>query len=51
MLYEDRDLYPANDIAAILKGVMRDHLGLTRDTLDSNIFPNSGRALDGLIGT
>ena len=49
-LYEDRDLYPANDIAAILKGVMRDHLGLSRSTLDTRIFPGSGRAFDGLIG-
>ena len=48
-LYEDRDLYPANDIAAILKGVMRDHLGISRTTLDTNIFPNSGRAFEGLI--
>ena len=48
-LYEGRDLFPANDVSAILKGVMRDHLGITRKALDSSIFPNSGRAVDGLI--
>ena len=49
-LYEKRDLYPANDIAAVLKGVMRDHLGVSRSALDTSIFPNSGRAMDRLIG-
>jgi len=48
-LYEGRDLNPANDVAAVLKGVMRDHLGITRNALDTSIFPNSGRAFDGLI--
>ena len=50
-LYEARDLYPANDIAAILKGTMRDHLGLDRTAIDNHIFPNSARAFDGLIKT
>lgn len=49
-LYEGRDLYPANDISGILKGVMRDHLGITRQTLDAKIIPNSARAFEGLIG-
>lgn len=48
-LYEERDLFPANDISAILKGVMRDHLGLDRKKLDTHIFPNSARAFNGLI--
>ena len=48
-LYEGRDLFPANDVAGVLKGVMRDHLGIARRTLDTTIFPSSGRALDGLI--
>ncbi len=48
-LYKGRDLYPANDITSILKGVMRDHLGIKRHTLDTKIFPNSGRAINGLI--
>lgn len=49
--FEGRDLFPANDVAAILKGVMRDHLGIDRRALDTSIFPNSGRAFDGLIRT
>lgn len=48
-LYENRDLFPANDISAILKGVLRDHLGLDRKILDTRVFPKSGRAFDGLI--
>jgi len=49
-LYEKRDLFPANDVAAILKGVLRDHLGVSRTALNTKIFPNSGHAFEGLIG-
>jgi uncharacterized protein (DUF1501 family) len=50
-LYEDRDLYPANDLRALFKGVLRDHLGVTRKSLDRHVFPDSrGVApLDGLV--
>lgn len=48
-LYQGRDLAPANDITAVLKGVLRDHLGIDRSTLDRSIFPGSARAFDGLI--
>lgn len=48
-LYKGRDLFPANDVSAILKGVLRDHLGLDKRTLDTKIFPNSGNAFKGLI--
>ena len=48
-LYQGRDLAPANDVTAVLKGVLRDHLGIDRQTLDTKIFPNSSRAFDGLI--
>ena len=48
-LYQGRDLAPANDVTAVLKGVLRDHLGIDRTTLDNSIFPNSSRAFDGLI--
>jgi len=48
-LYEGRDLYPANDMSGVLKGVMRDHLGIDRTALDSRVFPASGSAFDGLI--
>ena len=48
-LYKGRDLAPANDVTAVLKGVLRDHLGIDRATLNNSIFPNSSRAFDGLI--
>lgn len=48
-LYEGRDLAPANDVAAVLKGALRDHLGLEQSKLDNLVFPNSSRAVDGLI--
>ena len=48
-LYQGRDLAPANDVTAVLKGVLRDHLGIDRITLDNSIFPNSSRAFDNLI--
>ena len=40
-LYEDRDLYPANDVRALFKGVLRDHLGVARSDLDTFVFPES----------
>ena len=48
-LYHGRDLAPVNDVTAVLKGVLRDHLGIDRSTLDRSIFPGSARAFDGLI--
>ncbi|MEO0982975.1 MAG: DUF1501 domain-containing protein [Pseudomonadota bacterium] len=48
-LLDNRDLRPVNDMAAILKGVLRDHLGLDRATLDQDVLPNSEPALNGLI--
>ncbi len=48
-LYEGRDLAPVNDVTSVLKGILRDHLGIDRRTLDQSIFPNSARAFDGLI--
>ncbi|MEL6257436.1 MAG: DUF1501 domain-containing protein [Pseudomonadota bacterium] len=48
-LYEGRDLYPATDVAAILKGVLRDHLGVDQRELDQNVLPGGQRAIDGLI--
>lgn len=48
-LYESRDLAPANDIGAILKGVLRDHLGIDRRALETTVLPGSGRAFDNLI--
>ena len=48
-LHENRDLAPANDIGAVLKGVMRDHMGLDRAALDTAVFPGSARAFDNLV--
>ena len=50
-LLEDRDLAPTTDLRAVLKGVLRDHLGLSDRVLATDIFPESLgiRPLDGLI--
>ena len=50
-LYEGRDLAPTRDLRAVLKGVLRDHLGLPDGALAGGIFPDSAaaRPLDGLI--
>jgi uncharacterized protein (DUF1501 family) len=50
-LYEDRDLYPVNDLRALFKGVLRDHLGVARSDLDRTVFPDSSTVapLGGLI--
>ena len=50
-LYENRDVRPTRDLRAIMKGVLRDHLGISTAALDSQVFPDSGgvRALDGLV--
>lgn len=48
-LYKGRDLAPVNDVTSVLKGVLRDHLGADKNTLDRIIFPNSSKPIDGLI--
>ena len=48
-LYENRDLAPANDIAGVLKGILRDHLGIDRAALDTRVLPGSARAMEGLV--
>lgn len=50
-LYEQRDLKPTLDLRAVLKGVLRDHLGLDAATLGTHIFPESLAIapLDGLV--
>ena len=50
-LYEGRDLAPTGDLRAVMKGVLRDHLGVPATRLDGDVFPGSGaaRPLDGLI--
>ncbi len=50
-LYEQRDLAPTTDLRAVLKGVMRDHLGISEMALSTTVFPDSigVKPLDGLI--
>ncbi|HEY0523553.1 MAG TPA: DUF1501 domain-containing protein [Stellaceae bacterium] len=50
-LEENRDLSVATDTRAVLKGVLRDHLGLDAATLDHHVFPDAPalRPVGGLI--
>ncbi len=50
-LYEQRDLAPTTDLRAVLKGVLRDHLGIGETALATRIFPDSlgVRPIGGLI--
>jgi uncharacterized protein (DUF1501 family) len=50
-LYEGRDLMPTRDLRSVLKGVLRDHLGMPDGALDGGVFPDSAaaRPLDGLV--
>jgi uncharacterized protein (DUF1501 family) len=50
-LYEGRDLKPTRDLRAIMKGVLRDHLGIPDGALANTIFPTSSavKPFDGLL--
>jgi uncharacterized protein (DUF1501 family) len=50
-LYQGRDLAPTRDLRSVLKGVLRDHLGLSDGALGARIFSDSAAAplLDGLV--
>jgi uncharacterized protein (DUF1501 family) len=50
-LYEGRDLKPTTDLRALIKGVLKDHLGIPDRALASAVFPGSTavKAADGLI--
>ncbi|GJD46643.1 hypothetical protein AFCDBAGC_4526 [Methylobacterium cerastii] len=41
-LLDGRDLRPTLDLRAVLKGVLRDHLGLPDRALSDTVFPGSG---------
>ncbi len=43
-LYEDSALVPAVDLRSIFKGVLRDHLGVPIDILNTTVFPDSQAA-------
>jgi len=51
-LYEGRDLAPTTDLRAVLKGVLRDHLGLAERVLAERVFPESAQVkpMQGLLG-
>jgi len=40
-LYDGRDLKPTTDLRGVLKGVLRDHLGLSERVLAASVFPDS----------
>jgi uncharacterized protein (DUF1501 family) len=50
-LLDSRDLKPTRDLRTVMKGVLRDHLGVPADALDNRVFPGSGaaRPMDGLV--
>jgi uncharacterized protein (DUF1501 family) len=50
-LYQQRDLAPTTDLRAVLKGVLRDHLGIAERELARSVFPDSiaVRPLGGLV--
>ena len=50
-LLDDRDLKPTRDLRTVMKGVLRDHLGVPSAALDGQVFPDStgARPMDGLI--
>lgn len=51
-LHENRDLKPTTDLRAVLKGVLRDHLGIDQRRLATEVFPGSLSVapLQGLVG-
>ena len=40
-LHEGRDVKPTTDLRALLKGVLRDHLGFPEEVLNTRVFPGS----------
>jgi uncharacterized protein (DUF1501 family) len=50
-LYQARDLAPTTDLRAVLKGVLRDHLGLSEPVLAKAVFPDSAatKGIQGLL--
>ena len=50
-LFENRDLAPTLDIRSVFKGLLQDHLGVDRRSLDSRVFPDSAIAapVQGLV--
>jgi len=49
-LFEGRDLAPTLDVRSVFKGVLRDHIGVDRAVLDTQVFPDSAREAPGVSG-
>jgi uncharacterized protein (DUF1501 family) len=50
-LYENRDLKPTMDLRIVLKGLLRDHLGVPDGALGTTVFPGTAtiKGMDGLV--
>jgi len=50
-LYDGRDLAPTTDLRAVMKGVLRDHLGIAERVLAETVFPDSApvKGMQGLV--
>ncbi|MCD2175308.1 DUF1501 domain-containing protein [Rhizobium sp. C4] len=50
-LFQARDLAPTTDLRSVLKGALRDHLGIEEAALGRDVFPDSGavKPMDGLM--
>jgi uncharacterized protein (DUF1501 family) len=50
-LYQARDLAPTTDLRGVIKGVLRDHLGLSEQVLAHAVFPDSAavKPMPGLV--
>jgi uncharacterized protein (DUF1501 family) len=50
-LFQQRDLAPTTDLRAVLKGALRDHLGIEEAALGKDVFPESDavKPMDGLL--
>lgn len=50
-LFENRDLAPTVDMRGLFKGLLAEHLGVERASLDTKVFPDSGavRPVAGLV--
>jgi len=50
-LLDGRDVRPTRDLRTVMKGVLRDHLGVPARALDTIVFPDSAtaRPMDGLL--
>jgi len=50
-LLDGRDLKPTRDLRTVMKGVLRDHLGVPAAALDTKVFPDSAsaRPMDDLV--